>query len=93
MRKFILLFSALVLSFSTMLAQDKTISGTVVDENGEAVIGATIRVKGAEGVGTVTDIDGNFTIKLPAGKDHLLVTYVGYTDVDVKVVTTADIAC
>ena len=84
MRKFILLFSALVLSFSTMLAQDKTISGTVVDENGEAVIGATIRVKGAEGVGTVTDIDGNFTIKLPAGKDHLLVTYVGYTDVDVK---------
>ena len=58
MRKFILLFSALVLSLSTMLAQDKTISGTVVDENGEAVIGATVRVKGAEGVGTVTDIDG-----------------------------------
>lgn len=84
MRKFILLFSALVLSLSTMLAQDKTISGTVVDENGEAVIGATVRVKGAESVGTVTDIDGNFTIKLPAGKEHLLVTYVGYVDSDVK---------
>ena len=58
--------------------QDQTIkvSGQVVDQNGEALIGATVRVKGAQS-GVVTDFDGNFTIDATANAT-LLVSYVGF---------------
>lgn len=42
--------------------QSGTVSGTVTDENGEPVIGATVKVKGNVSLATVTDIDGNFTL-------------------------------
>ena len=82
MRKLILLFSALVLCIGVVFGQGKTISGSVVDENNEPAIGASIQVKGAETVGTISDFDGNFTITLPAGKTHLIVSYVGYSTVE-----------
>ena len=50
--------------------------GTVVDDNNEPLIGATVTVKGAKG-GTITDIDGNFVIDVPAN-GTLVVSYVGY---------------
>ena len=60
------------------VTQSKTIKakGTVVDENGEPLIGASVTVKGAKG-GTITDIDGNFVIDAPAS-GTLVVSYVGY---------------
>ena len=67
MRKLILLFSALVLCIGVVFGQGKTVSGRVIDENNEPAIGASIQVKGAETVGTISDFDGNFTITLPAG--------------------------
>ena len=82
MRKLILLFSALVLCIGVVFGQGKTVSGRVIDENNEPAIGASIQVKGAETVGTISDFDGNFTITLPAGKTHLIVSYVGYTTVE-----------
>ncbi|WP_286138375.1 carboxypeptidase-like regulatory domain-containing protein [Duncaniella freteri] len=45
-------------------AQDKTVSGTVIDETGEPVIGATVMVKGSK-VGIATDIDGKYTLNTP----------------------------
>lgn len=79
MRKFILMFSALMLCVGVAFGQGKTVSGQVVDDaTGETVIGATIQVKGAEASGTITDFDGNFTITLPAGTTTLVVSYVGY---------------
>jgi TonB-linked SusC/RagA family outer membrane protein len=65
--------------------QDQTIkvSGQVVDQNGEALIGATVRVKGVQ-TGVVTDFDGNFTIDAPANAT-LLVSYVGYKDREIAV--------
>ena len=65
--------------------QDQTIkvSGQVVDQNGEALIGATVRLKGAQS-GVVTDFDGNFTIDAPANAT-LLVSYVGYKDREIAV--------
>ena len=65
--------------------QDQTIkvSGQVVDQNGEALIGATVRVKGAQS-GVVTDFDGNFTIDATANAT-LLVSYVGYKDREIAV--------
>ena len=75
MRKLILLFSALVLCIGVVFGQGKTVSGRVIDENNEPAIGASIQVKGAETVGTISDFDGNFTITLPAGTTE--VTYYG----------------
>ena len=61
----------------------KKITGTVTDTKGEPVIGASVLVKGA-GTGTVTDVDGNFTLDAPA--DALLaVSYIGYKTQEVKV--------
>ena len=82
MRKLILLFSALVLCIGVVFGQGKTVSGRVIDENNEPAIGASIQVKGAETVGTISDFDGNFTITLPSGTTHLVISYVGYTTVE-----------
>ena len=48
--------------------QKQTVKGTVKDANGEPIIGASVKVKGSTG-GTVTDIDGNFTLDAPAGAE------------------------
>ena len=57
-------------------AQNQTFTGTIVDTNGEPVIGATIVQKGTSNT-TVTDLDGRFSINAPAGAE-LEITYVGY---------------
>ena len=54
-----------------------TVTGTIVDETGEPMIGATVRIPGGKG-GTVTDIDGNYSLDVPAGTKMLQIDYVGY---------------
>lgn len=56
--------------------QHRLVSGTVTDAGGEPVIGANITVKGTTN-GTVTDLDGHFTLEAPAGS-LLVVSYIGY---------------
>lgn len=63
--------------------QKRIVSGTVTDATGEAVIGANITVKGTTD-GTVTDLDGRFTLEVPAG-GTLLVSYIGYLSKEVPV--------
>ena len=67
------------------VAQQQTIkvSGTVVDQDGEPLIGATVRMKDAQG-GAVTDLDGNFQLDVPANS-VLVVSYVGFKDMEVAV--------
>lgn len=65
---------------------EKTVSGQVVDENGEPVIGATVVVKGTN-IATVTDIDGKFTFKVPTGST-LVISYVGYANAEVAATST-----
>ena len=60
-------------------AQLRTVTGTVVDGTGEAVIGANIRVEGDRTRGTITDIDGNFKIEA-APKEKLIISFIGYKD-------------
>lgn len=64
--------------------QSAETKGKVVDANGEPVIGATVKVKGAN-AGSITDLDGNFVIKNAPKGSTLLVTYVGYKPAQVKV--------
>lgn len=77
MKKLVMLCMAASMS-SLTFAQSK-VTGVVKDSAGEPIIGASVTVKGAQGLGTVTDIDGNFTLSLPSGKKQLLVTYIGFT--------------
>ena len=62
--------------------QKQTVKGTVKDANGEPIIGASVKVKGSTG-GTVTDIDGNFTLDAPAGAE-LEISSIGYLKQIVK---------
>ncbi|WP_298453555.1 TonB-dependent receptor [uncultured Prevotella sp.] len=76
------LITALCISFMAfaaipLLAQNQTIKGTVVDENGEPIIGASIRLVGKEGTGVITDLDGNYTISAPKGS-KVIISYIGY---------------
>lgn len=55
----------------------KTLSGIVVDDTGESLLGASIRFKEDPAVGTITDMDGHFELSVPAGARNLLVSYIG----------------
>ena len=68
--------------------QAKTITGKVVDVAGEPIIGASVLVKGSS-TGSVTDIDGKFSVEAPVGST-LVVSFVGYATEEVKVGTASD---
>lgn len=68
--------SVLVFCCNSLFAQ-QTVSGKVMEANGEPIIGASIQVKGKSN-GTITDIDGNYNIAMPAGSDVLIYSYLGY---------------
>ena len=63
--------------------QDADCKGVVIDATGEPVIGASVVVKGNTGAGTVTDIDGNFTLKNVKKGETLRITSLGMTPVEV----------
>ena len=68
--------------------QAKTITGKVVDVAGEPIIGASVLVKGSS-TGSVTDIDGKFSVEAPVGST-LVVSFVGYATEEVKVGAASD---
>jgi TonB-linked SusC/RagA family outer membrane protein len=72
-----LMFLALVALCTSGAWAQKQVSGTVVDAAGEAVIGASVMVKGTS-TGTITDFDGNFTLQNVSEKASLVISYVGY---------------
>lgn len=60
-----------------MLAQQRTVNGTITDTNGDPLIGASIMIKGTT-TGTVTDIDGSYSINVPNDNSVLVVSYTGF---------------
>ncbi len=66
------------LGVSTVHAQNRSISGTVVDQQGEPIIGASVMVVGNSRVGTVTNADGTFSLSVPNGAT-MSVSCIGYT--------------
>ncbi|MBO4843272.1 MAG: TonB-dependent receptor [Bacteroidales bacterium] len=75
--------AAFALCSVNAFAQNRAIRGKVVDQNGLAVIGASVIAEGTT-IGTVTDLDGNFSLSVPAGAT-LSVSSIGYTTVTVPV--------
>ncbi|MEO0733459.1 MAG: TonB-dependent receptor, partial [Bacteroidota bacterium] len=74
-----LLYILLCLSSLSIGAQNVTLSGTVKDTTtGEDLIGATVSLAAAAGAGTVTNIDGFYSLGAPAGQVEVQVSYLGY---------------
>lgn len=67
---------------TTQSGNSKVVKGTVLDERGEPIIGATVKVKGSKNA-TVTDLDGNFSLEVPEGS-LLVVSYLGYADREIN---------
>jgi hypothetical protein len=85
MKRKLTVFLALFFIGIGIVQAQTQVRGTVVDENGDPAIGATIQVKGTT-QGTVTDSNGNFNLSAPTG-GTLVVSYVGYVTQEVPVST------
>jgi iron complex outermembrane receptor protein len=70
-------------------AQTKTITGKILDEKGNPVVGASIVVKGGKS-GTTTDATGHFSLVAPAGTTAVTVSYIGYAPQDLDVTTQSN---
>lgn len=82
-RRLTMIVTCLFLFLGTALAQS-TISGTVVGDDGEPVIGATIQLKGEKVAVAVTDFDGNFSFETEKQSPMLVISYIGMKPVTVK---------
>lgn len=74
----------------TPASKTNKITGVVKDANGEPIIGANITVKG-QSIGTITDIDGRFTLDVPAGA-VLQASFIGFTSQDIEVGNQRELA-
>ncbi len=88
MRKLLLLVLMFMSGMSYVLAQS-AVTGTVTDENGEGIPGANIVIKGTSN-GTITDMNGDFALNA-SSSDVLVVTYVGYSTIEIAVGSQSEI--
>ena len=82
-KKRIALAGALMFAVTSISAQ--TVKGTVTDNTGEPIIGASVMEVGVAGNGGVTDIDGNFTVNLKGKGNKLKISYIGMKPLEVNV--------
>ena len=87
-RKRVLLLLCILNCTLQLFAQQINVQGVVYDPSGETVPGANVSMKSNPAVGTVTDIDGNFSLKASVG-DVLVFTFIGYEPIEYKL-TAAD---
>ena len=85
---------SLLLGLATASAQTRVVRGTVVSvDDGEPIVGAYVYVEGANKVGTMTDLDGNFVLdKVPQSAKNLVVSFMGYEEQKVPVSDNVRIA-
>lgn len=77
MKKLSILLFMLFFIAGSAIAQ-RTVSGTITDPGGEALIGANVLVEGTT-IGTITDFDGSFSVDVPDGAEALTISYTGYS--------------
>jgi TonB-linked SusC/RagA family outer membrane protein len=77
--------AVLMMVFTIPAFAQGLVKGNVIDSSGEAVIGASVVQKDNRKNATITDIDGNFSLKLPSGKATLVVSYIGMKEKEIKV--------
>ena len=84
MKRILVILGLILFSCLGAVAQNRSITGVVSDEDNKGVISATIKVKGVS-ISTVTDLDGKFTISVPTGKAILSVSSMGFISKSVEV--------
>lgn len=88
-KSYLLVFVCLITSFGAYAQADsKMVTGTVIDERGEPVIGANVKIKGTA-QGTSTDMDGKFALEAQPGTT-LVISYIGYSNRELVVGNQAD---
>lgn len=80
----LLLVLFLYMSIQVVVAQSHSVSGTVLDDKGEGLPGASVQIKGTQS-GTITDIDGKFQISIPEGSDVIIVKGLGLNEQQIKI--------
>ncbi|NNE16296.1 MAG: TonB-dependent receptor [Saprospiraceae bacterium] len=80
MKKIFALLVFSVVTFMSVSAQ-RTITGTLLDEEGLGLIGANVLVKGTT-IGTISDFDGSYSLEVPSGSETLVFSYTGYNSVE-----------
>lgn len=86
MKKNLLITCVMLLFAVVSMAQNKiTVSGVVTDKTGETVIGASVRVKGQESKGSITDINGKYQITDVASNATLIFSYIGMRELEIAV--------
>ncbi|MCQ2144550.1 MAG: SusC/RagA family TonB-linked outer membrane protein [Bacteroidales bacterium] len=84
-RLFLTVFAMLLIS-AAAFAQNRTIKGTVIaEDDGMPAIGASVFVKGNTKLGTVTDLDGKFSLSVPNSAKEIVVSFLGYLDQTVTI--------
>jgi TonB-dependent starch-binding outer membrane protein SusC len=86
----LVLLSLLTTTISLAQQKDRTISGTVTDENGDSMPGASIVVSGTS-IGTQSDADGKFSLLVPGEKNVLIISFVGYSSQEVEIGSSTQI--
>jgi len=82
MKKFSLIVAMLLFVATATFAQ-RTVTGTVTDESGETLISVNVVVKGTT-IGSITDLDGKYSIKVPDGSNTLVFSYTGFSSQDIE---------
>ncbi len=85
MKKFLLVCFSFVFALSTAMAQDRSVSGRVTSpEDGSALPGVNVVLKGTTN-GTVTDVDGNYKLSVPASGGTLVFSFIGYQTQELEI--------
>jgi TonB-linked SusC/RagA family outer membrane protein len=74
----------MLFAFAQVWAQERTVSGTVVSEEGEPLPGVNVLLKGTS-IGTVTNLDGNYSLNVPADGGTLLFTFIGLQSREIQI--------
>lgn len=86
------LVTAVLLLTSVVGFAQRTVKGTVIaEDDGMPIIGASVFVKGSSTMGTITDIDGNFSLSVPSSANTLVVSFMGYLSQEVPVAATVNV--
>lgn len=80
--KRVLLFLMVFLGLTAIGSAQRMIKGTITDNSGNPIIGANVVAKGTN-VGTVTDVDGTYSLNVPAGVNAVVISYTGYTNKEI----------